>query len=466
VIELPVTSFTGRVEPMDNQARTAPLGRACPYNTRRSPSRFWALAWVMVLLCAAPAAAQDINETVTIEDLGFTRRLTAGARPTALAGAYAAVSLDVHSLIYNPAGLVGVTSPEFDLGFQTQQSAIHNTYFGTPARTDPSATKLDDIAFAIPIPTTRGRLVIAGGVYRAYSSDFEILNRGFNTITSTNDSYLLQQTGSTYSYNFGGAVDLSPRLSVGANLFFLNGKVDALTQFSYEPVSQPAGRLELRTLVDDASVDISGVGGTVGFLYQTAKVLNIGVSVGTPTPIYMRGEAVQDDAFYFRPPPDSLVTGVFAIDADYKLPFYAEAGIAMTTKHLLLSFEAEYTNWAEAEINGRQIKDEDLRAIFKDVIDFRVGAELVLGGLYLRGGYAYTPYPLEYLQADRIDGTQITSAIVQTEPHSYTGGVGLRIADVFRLDASAEYQEGRRSIPTLSDWRDSYRFVFAASVSM
>ena len=95
---------------MDNQARTAPLGWECPNKTRRWLLRLSALAWVIVLFYAAPTAAQDINETVTIEDLGFTRRLTAGARPTALAGAYAALSLDVHSLVYNPAGLVGVTS--------------------------------------------------------------------------------------------------------------------------------------------------------------------------------------------------------------------------------------------------------------------------------------------------------------------------------------------------------------------
>jgi long-subunit fatty acid transport protein len=253
---------------------------------------------------------------------------------------------------------------------------------------------------------------------------------------------------------------------VGANLFFLYGRVNALTQFTYEfvPLPPPTPRdLERETLVDDARVDVNGIGAVFGITYQTAKYLTIGLALGTPTAINLRGDAVQDDALYFSSPPDSFFTGAFAIDTDYKLPFYAEGGISFVSKRFLLSLEAEYWNWAETEINGRVVKDENLRAIFRDVVNFRAGAELMLGGLSLRGGYAYTPYPLEFLQADRIEGTQITPAFVNSEPHSITGGIGLRIADALSLDGSAEYLYGKRTIPTLTDQREMYRVVFGVS---
>ncbi len=452
---------------MNNHARTTPSSPGRPHKTGRGVTRWVRYGCVIAaLLAPSVARSQDINDTVTIEDLGFTQRLTAGARPTALAGAYAGLGVDAHALFYNPAGLVGVAKPEFHLGFGRQEWALKNTFYGTPGETQPSATKLDNLVFAFPVPTVRGRLVLAAGVYRTYSGDIDILNRGFNSDTATDDDYLLQQSGSIYSYNFGGAWDVSPRLSVGANLFFLYGRVNALTQFTYEfvPPPPPTPRdLERETLVDDARVDVNGIGAVFGITYQTAKYLTVGLALGTPTAINLRGDAVQDDALYFSSPPDSFFTGAFAIDTDYKLPFYAEGGISFVSKRFLLSLEAEYWNWAETEVNGRVVKDENLRAIFRDVVNFRAGAELMLGALSLRGGYAYTPYPLEFLQADRIEGTQITPAFVNSEPHSITGGIGLRIADALSLDGSAEYLYGKRTIPTMTDQREMYRVVFGVS---
>jgi long-subunit fatty acid transport protein len=453
---------------MKNQARSAPPNREWRYKTGgwTIASAGYACA-IAILLVASLAWAQDVNESVTIEDLGFTQRLIAGARPTALAGAYVSLSDDVHSLIYNPAGLVGVSGVEFDLGFQHQRSNLENVFYGTPSDVELSVTKLDDIALAYAVPTVRGRLVLAGGVYRVYSSEIDILNRGFNRTTSTNDDYLLQQSGSTYSYNFGGAIDLAPKLSVGANLFFLHGKVNALTQFTFEVVPRPTtpGELASETLIDDARVDVRGYGALIGFLYQPSEALGFGLSVGTPTPINIRGDAVQDDALYFSTPPDSFFTSVFAIDTDYQLPFYIEGGVSLNSKLLLLTAQLGFSNWSEVEINDLQVKDRNLRPIFRDVVDLRAGAELRLGSLSLRGGYAYTPYPLEYLQADRIEGDQLEEATIDTELQSLTAGIGLLLADVFRLDASLEYQLGERSIPTLIDKREMYRFVFAGSVA-
>lgn len=464
---------------MNDQARTAPR-KPVPQNKTGTLLASILGCLVAAIVAASPVFAQDINETVTIEDLGFTSRIVAGSRPMALAGAYAAVSKDVHALIYNPAALVGVVGTQVDLGFQHRRSTLENTFYGSLSQVNASNTTLDDLAFAYSVPTVRGRLVIAGGIYQAYSSEINILNRGFNEDTSTDDDYLLQQNGSTYSYNLGGAVDLAPKLSVGANLFFLHGRVNALTQFSYAFVPPPPATprdLESETLVDDAVVDINGVGAVVGFLYQPVRAINIGVAVGTPTPIYLRGDAVQSDALYFSSPPDSFITQAFVIDSDYKLPFYAELGAAFSSGPLLLSGEVEYWNWEEAEINGRQIKDGNLRTIFKNVVNYRVGGELTLGVLSLRGGYAYTPYPLEYLQADRIEGTQITPAVIADQPllhnrwlnnnqQSITAGMGLLFADVFRLDISVEHQHGKRRIPTLVDERDLTRVVFAASVGI
>ncbi len=424
------------------------------------------LACVLATLIAPPALAQDINETVTMEDLGFTQRLNSGARPMALGGAYAALARDAHALFYNPAGLVGVSRTEFHLGVQQRNITVESEFYDTPTSIEKGATMLDDIAFAYPVPTLRGRLVVAGGVYAAYSSNIDIWNQGFNTSTSTDDDYLLQQDGTIYSYNFGAAIDLAPTFSVGVDVFYLDGRVSALTQFTDAFVPPPPpGQLLSETVVDDALLDAAGFGATLGLLYQPVKPLIIGLTVATPVVIKMKGDAVQESALYFNAAPDAFSSDVFAIETDYKLPFSVTGGITLSAPHGLVSIEVDYANWTEAEINGRQIRDQNLpfEPVFRDVVGFRTGLEATLGPVSARGGYAYTPYPLPYLQADRITGSQLQKATIDAELQTLAAGIGVSIADAISLDASVERQYGERSIPTLVDTRESFSFVFAAS---
>ena len=461
---------------MGNQARTTPPNQEWRNKTNPKTSRFFGIPLVVTLVLTVSAArAQDINETVTIEDLGFTQRLIAGARPAGLAGAYVGIGQDAYSLIYNPAGLVGVGGAEFSVGLQHQRRVVGNDFYGTSGDVDLATTKLDEIAFAYPVPTAHGRFVVAGGIYQKYSSDFDLLNEGFNSFISASDDYRLQQSGSTYSYNLGAGVDVSPRLAIGVNLFFLYGRVDALTQFTYDfDPAPPPGGLARVTLVDDARLNIRGVGAVLGFLYHPSEALSFGLVTGTPTAIDIRRDALQQNARYFIASADSFFTGEYELDRNYKLPFYVAAGVSLSTRHVLLSFEAEYSNWAEAEINGRQIKDRDLRAVFRDVVDIRAGVELNMGSLFMRGGYAYTPYPLQYLQADRIEdpgerivplplGTQLQDASIDTELQSISAGIGLKLVDALTIDASLQYRFGERSIPTLVDKREMYRIVFSGS---
>jgi long-subunit fatty acid transport protein len=410
------------------------------------------------------ARAQDINETVTMEDLGLTQRLSAGSRPAALAGAYIALAGDAHALFYNPAGLARVRSTEFHLGFQHQSRTVENVFYGSTTSIDNGTTNLDNLAIAHAVPTVRGSLVFAGGVYRAYTSDIDIGYRGYNTSTATDDDYLLQQGGSIYSYNFGAAIDLSPTVSAGATLSFLHGRISALTQFTYAFVPPPpTGQMTTETVLDDALFDANGIGATLGLMFQPSRALGFGLALGTPVAISLTGDAVQERARYYNAAPDSFFLEVFAIDTDYKLPFTVAGGISVSVKPMVLSAEVSFANWAEAEIGGRQVRDTDLQSVFRNVWAFRTGIEFSLGPAFVRGGYAYTPYPLEYLQADRIERSQLQEATIDAELQCIAGGAGVVVAKVLTLDVSAEYQYGERSIPTLTDTRESYRIVWAAS---
>jgi hypothetical protein len=420
---------------------------------------------LVIVLAASSSSGQSINESVTIEDLGFTRRLHTGARPAALAGAYTAIGDDTHSLIYNPAGLAGVRRIELGIGFQHQRLELGSVFFDAPNNVELTTSSLDYISGAYPVPTYRGSFVLAAGVYRVYSADIDILNRGLNTATATEDDYRLQQSGNIFSYNFGLGVDLSPVISIGGNVFFLDGTVQALTQFSYTllPPFQD-GDFQSRSRVDEREADVDGYGAIIGFQFHPHRWTRFGLSVATPTRVNVAGGASQEDVLYFVNSPDSFSTDAFAIDTDYELPFRASAGASLSILNFLLTGDITYVDWAQVKINGVQLKDSNLKAVFREVWEFRAGLEVNLRPLpiRLRAGYAWLPYPLEYLQPDRIDfKSDVQPASVATERELVSAGAGVLLGRALMLDASAEYVIGAREIPTLFDERKMYRYTLS-----
>ena len=78
---------------------------------------------------------------------------------------------------------------------------------------------------------------------------------------------------------------------------------------------------------------------------------------------------------------------------------------------------------------------------------------VALSGLVSRGTSTPEDAPEEAIQ----------KADVETERQIFAAGAGLLIGRVLTLDASYEYQVGKRSIPTLVDDRPSQRVVLSGS---
>jgi long-subunit fatty acid transport protein len=401
-----------------------------------------------------------------MEDLGFTLRLPAGARAAGMAGAYTSAGDDAYALFYNPAGLSRLQRIDLSIGFQSTSSDVTNVFYGNDNSTHFTSTTLDALAFAYPVPTYRGSLVIAGGVHRMFSSDLDILDDGYNSSTDTFDRYLLQQSGSAYSYTLGMGVDLSPSVSVGLNGFLMDGTINALTQFSVDyPGPLQDGDLETETLVDDAKVDLDGYGMVLGLEYHPHRLIHLGLAVTTPIPINISGGADQQTAYYLYNDQDEFYKDSFFIDTDYTLPFRFDAGLSLTLPNLVVDFDAGYSDWQQAKVNDVRLKDSNLESTFRSVLDLRLGAEAIIPGtpLRVRAGYALVPYALDRLQADRISNASIEKANIDTERHIVAAGAGVLLGEVFMLDASYEYENGQRSIPSLVDERKSQKVVISGS---
>jgi hypothetical protein len=435
---------------------------------RRTGAAVTLLACIIVLtITVVPhrtAHSQDVDRTVEFEDLGFTNSMTVGARPAGLAGAYVAAGNDVHALVYNPAGLARIKRIELSLGLQQQRNSVEVLFYDNPNSIDVRDGGMDGAALAWPLPTYQGSLTLAFGVYRTYSSVFDLHYSGTNQSTNTADNYLLQQTGSVYSYNLGFGVDLAPTLSGGLTFFLLDGTIDRLDQFDFTYLN-----FTPRTSVfvkEDVTGDVTGVGGRIGVQLFFTKLIVGGISF-TP-PIWARVEGggtaeiteVRDNA------PDSFKQVPVAYDDDYILPFRLDFGAAAMFNRFLLEFDVGYSDWTEAAIERKRFRNRDsLEAIFREVFEYKVGAEYTFYRLpvRVRAGYAYLPYPLAYLQNDRIDDNALTKAEVERERQQVAVGLGGLIGDGLTIDASLSYTDGKRVTAAVDDERAAYRFVLTAS---
>ena len=189
------------------------------------------------------------------------------------------------------------------------------------------------------------------------------------------------------------------------------------------------------------------------------------IAVSTPIPINLSGNAIQDDALYFFNSADSFYTDAFFIDTDYQIPFRIDGGVSVNVGPALVALDVGFSDWAQATINDIQLKDADLNAVFREVVDVRIGSEVTIPNtpLRVRGGYARTPYALKRLQADRITGDQITVARINTERQLVSLGAGVLVGAVLTIDAAYEHHMGERQIATLLDSRTADRFLISAS---
>jgi len=410
------------------------------------------------------AFSQGIDRTVEFEDLGFTDPITVGARPAGMAGAYVAAGNDVHMLVYNPAGLARIKRIELSLGLQQQRSTVDIKFFDDPNSIDYRDSGMDGASLAWPLPSYRGSLTVAFGIFRQYSSVFDLHYSGTNQTTNTVDNYLLQQMGSVYSYNLGFGVDLAPVLSGGLTFFLLDGTIDKLTQFDFTFLDFTPGTSVF--VKEDVTGDLTGVGGRIGVQLLIHHMLIAGITITPPVWAKIKGGGTAEITEHVDNAPDSFEQVQVTIDDDYLLPFRLDIGAAFRFSRFLLEFDFGYSDWTEAAIDRKRFRNsETLDATFREVFEYKLGAEYTFNLLpvRVRAGYAYLPYPLAYLQNDRIDENNLAKSEVENERQRVALGLGGLIGEVLTIDAALSYTDGSRTTTVVQDDRSAYRFVLTAS---
>ncbi|MFQ5603040.1 MAG: OmpP1/FadL family transporter [bacterium] len=387
----------------------------------------------LVLICSTTTSTRAQEE---IFSLGF--QLGTGARSLAMGGAYSSIGGDYSASLWNPAGLADIKRIEV---FGSMSHLMRQNVAGLgiagidDVEHDASFTKLNDFGFAYPVPTIQGSLVFAFGFNRVKTFDSNFAFEWFNSTSddSVNQAWREIHKGSLNVWNFSGAVDVSPNVSLGLGLNFWTGGND--TEFSFRDVDIDNIWFE-DVITKEKNVDskINGFNLKGGGLFRIGRLLRIGGTISTPVTFNVDEtwstfvDTLLDDGTLIQDPPDEGFL-------EYKIqsPWTFSAGASLNLLNLVVSGDIEYSDWSQVEFKSdppdKQYSQTSANRLIRDhyraTTRYRLGAEftLPLTGLSFRAGYFYDPSILQ--NRDRDEDKQF-----------YSAGVGFLVDKQVKLDVA------------------------------
>lgn len=250
-------------------------------------------------------------------------------------------------------------------------------------------------------------------------------------------------TGSSGEFVFSLGANFSNKLYIGATLGVANVDYTTTTTYSEDAFSGNDTLFNgYRFYYSDYKQIIettgSGYNFKIGVIYKPIEGLRLGLALHTPTyynledtyssSIYSNFDVHKKEIGFYSETPNSRY--------DYHLesPFKAIGSIAYTFKDLgLLSVDVEHVNYSSMRLrdggDGADFSgaNDAISAQYRNVNNIRVGGEVRIDDMFLRGGYAY--YPSPYVKGSLNENSN-RSVI--------SGGIGYRTGNFF-IDAAYLY---------------------------
>ena len=327
-----------------------------------------------------------------IYEMATENNVFVGARAAGMGGAQIAAGEDGSALWYNPALLTRIRRMELS-GALTHQRFFNQTRFAGVSGNEyqVNKTRLSSLWGVFPVPTEQGGLSLAMAANRVKSFDrlFRFESSGGWLVNPLGEGIGggEDDLGSLWAYSFGGGLELSRYVSMGAAVEFYDGEND------YNYFDEEIYEGDIYTYRYEIKSNYSGYSGKVGIAYSKSPSFHLGATIKFPTYLTIEQEEYDLDGYLDG-------RGKYK----YRLPFSFGIGTMMANRHLILAFDLNYTDYMQLEYtSGVDYDDElDVRDVYDAVVSINAGAEYMFPslGLTIRGGYSHDPIPYTYYPLD------------------------------------------------------------------
>lgn len=386
---------------------------------------FLSVAFLILFLTPVIFSQEIDRNYLQVEEPSAGNFFGVGARAMGMGGAQIATADDASGLVYNPARLTKVKRIEFSGGMTHQRLNNETGSIGNVQPLSPyylnesltqSNTRFSSANIVLPVPTYRGSLTFALGFNRMKSFDHVFHS---TLIDPTNNNAialdaLALETGGINMWSFGGAIDLSPNISVGVAVNYWKGQDDYLQEYYLQTLMVSERNQYL--------YDYSGWNAKLGFSVDASKFLSLGATIDFPTKFSI------DQDFSFDYDTAGSVPELTEEFGHYDLthPYSFGVGAALNFKYVTLAGDINITDWSQLKPSARAGVDERLyKEIYQEVTCWHLGAEFALPKLAtkLRAGFYADPIPFK-------------SVYLKTDRRYFTLGAGFLIDQVMTLDVA------------------------------
>ena len=323
-----------------------------------------------------------------------------GVRSLGMGGAYTAVADDYSGILYNPAGLGQVQSVEISGSFSHLSVSDRAVFMQTENSESSGFSKLNGLGVVFPIPTSRGSMALGFGYQRTRM--FDGVLRVSQLITTPGDSvtqgYNELEDGGLGQTSLGASLEMAPGVFLGTALHFWTGGDDYIWEFTESDAPFDIWTFSEFHSLSHFNTRFTGFNVSLGTLVRMGEMFRFGASLSTP--VTLSGE---EDWDYTET--TQWDDGVQTTDTtesgwvEYKIrsSWMFQAGVALKVSRLLVSADLQMTDYGQMKyttdppVAGTTMAQANLeiKQNFRSVLDYRVGAELVLPfvPVRLRAGY-------------------------------------------------------------------------------
>jgi len=334
------------------------------------------------------------------------------ARFKGMGNAQIGVGGDISSLGGNPAGLGLFTRSEFVITPEFNGTNIKADYLNTNTSSNKSQINLNQIGVVFHMPTYRSKGqdtqtgVISASVGLGYNRNNDYgLESNFSGTNNTSSVYNMfyeenagtlgntqqanvMRSGSVSEFSIAGAINISNQIYIGANLGLVSLNMNNDVHL-YEK-----GNVENYAVdyYQNQEVKGSGVNGRVGVIFRPVSEFRIGMNLQTPTWFNIDDRSAGSSS-------DKEVLNEEIYDFSYNLrtPLKGSLGASyVISNRALISADVDFIDYSSmrfSSVDGVGIGEinnanNDVKALYKSAVNYRVGAEIKVTDLVsLRGGY-------------------------------------------------------------------------------
>lgn len=347
---------------------------------------------------------------------------------------------DNHSFfqrIREPYGYGNYTSSDY----QSAADDIYQQYLDTGSAGTSQYTSIDGLAYGtglvdqVKVRNPRTGTATGDSIYRLGTP----VRRGAIT-----QNELVTSKGSLSQFDLGYGGNFRDRLYIGIGVGIVS-----LNRTRTATLSESSSGAQDFQLQDYLHTTGTGINGRLGLIYRAADAVRFGASIQTPTYISLSDEysttLTANAKYATRGTTPTLTTAPGLFDYSITTPFRANGGATVLVgKYGFLTGDIEYVGYSQASFRTSDgSSDDNLNAgnafitnYYRNVVNYKVGAEGRFAIFRARVGYAYYADPYRGSSLDR-------------SQQYFTGGLGVRtktffvdIAGVF-LTAKEQYQPYR-----------------------